>query len=87
MVIYPNYQRSNATFENPQWAQNNTTEKQVSFSNETPMEYETSPMDTQTSSQELTQDALEHATETANVRFITDDGNMVFATRLQVNHQ
>lgn len=69
MVIYPPNQRSNATFEQPKWAQNNTVEHEVSYT-ETPLQYEVSPIDSPTSTPELTQIAFEQAADQANVTFI-----------------
>lgn len=80
MVIYPPTQRSNATFEQPNWAQDNTTEKQVSFT-ELPMEYEISNLDSHTIAQELSKEAVERATEVANLKFIMQAGETICAYR------
>lgn len=80
MSTYKTKQRSNATFEQTNWPQNNTTEKTVSFT-ETPFDYEVSTIDSQTSTQELTQEAIEHASEKTNVNFIMQTGDTICAYR------
>lgn len=62
MVIYPP-SSTRGRFEQPQWAtQNNTTEKDVSF-NQEPIEFEVTPIDSQTTSRDTYRSAEVSADE------------------------
>lgn len=86
MSTYTTRQRSNYTYEQPNYPQNSTSEKQVTL-DQTYMNYEVSPVDSQTKTQELTKEAVEHATEAASVKFFMQAGETICTYRISLQNQ